>query len=306
MKNHAKKIATLVLAIATICLMAIPSFAINGINDAKFKEKDCWVISRKASYVNPDTGLTVDGGDDTLMGMAMSNSLVDKKMLLEHANGKYYITFSMVGMSFSKDFKVEIIGKDGKIRTAKHAITYTNKQSLGTQHFRVEVRKDDKYISPSLFVLPMGRRVQFFLIPELASARNGCGPFVSEFYSGRYERETQKDMSGFIDNIPQNSNVQKPVDPGQPTEMTTVTEKTTKPIKTEIETVIDVTQAETALEEITETEFATDESALESTATQSKDDGMSTGAKVGIAVCVIAALAIIGGVVYIIITKKKA
>ena len=320
MRNRTKKIVALVLAIATICLMAIPSFAISGINN--FKENDCWKIGRTASYVNPDTGLTADGGDNSPIGMAMSNNLVDKRMMLEHTpDGKYYITFSMVGMTFSKDLRVYRIDANGKQIPVQHAVTYTSMQSLGTQHMRIEVKPTDKYISVRLFVIAMGRDVQFYITPELGNAQKGCGPFVSEFYPGRYEQETQKDMSGFIDLIPTKPGGDKPGDAGQQIEMTTtprkpvkpVAPKPAKPIPVPTETTVEetvtetetMTETEVLLDEITDAELATDEIAEETTA-EAKDEGMSTGAKVGIAIGVIAALAVIGGVVYVVISKKKA
>lgn len=321
MRNSTKKIAALALAIATICLMAIPSFAINGINS--FKDNDCWKIGRTASYVNPDTGLTADGGDNSPIGMAMSNNLVDKRMMLEHTpDGKYYITFSMVGMTFSKDLRVYRIDANGKQIAAKHAVTYTSNQSLGTQHMRIEVKPTDKYISVRLFVMAMGRDVQFYITPELGNAQKGCGPFVSEFYPGRYEQETQNDMSGFIDLIPTKPGGEKPGESGQQGAMTTVPRQPVKPVapkpqkpipaptqtsQQEISTQSETTtleQTETLLDEITDTELATDE--LEETTIEVKDEGMSTGAKAGIIIGVIAAVAIIGGVIYVIINKKKA
>ena len=58
-------------------------------------------------------------------------------------------------------------------------------------HYRFEVDSADNYISPILYVEPMGRDVQFFVKLDMASAQAGTGKFVSEMISAE-EPQTEE------------------------------------------------------------------------------------------------------------------
>lgn len=299
-----KKLSALLLCLCMTAVFALPTFAFS--NFSKVKKDDAYVIGRTTSYVNPDTGLTADGGKNNPMGTLMANTLVDKKLMTETVNGKTYITFSMAGMSFAKDFSVRIVDKDGNFRDAEHKVTYSDSKSLGTQHFRIEIKPTDKYINPGLFINVMGKRMQFFIIPDFSSAVPGCGPFVSEFYSGKYEQESQKDISGFVNLIP---GAPKPGDVAEP-----VTEKATEPasvpaVSEQAET--SAPQTETAVPETTTTTVPeitipavqTEEETSSEEATEATEE--KNGLSGWIIAAVVAAVVIIAAIIISIVLYKR-
>lgn len=140
-----------------------------------------YTISRKTSYVNPETGKTVDGGTNIALGDSMCASIVEDNMLLEKSNGKTYITIGIGLMSNIQNVKIQVRDENGTYKDAQ--ITQTGScQRTGDvcNHYRFEVPSADSYISPILYVTPMGRDVQFFVIPDLSTAKEGTGNFVSQ------------------------------------------------------------------------------------------------------------------------------
>lgn len=139
-----------------------------------------YIISRKTSYVNPDTGKTEDGGTNIALGESMCSSIIDDKILVEKSNGKTYVTIGIGLMSNIENIKIKVQDNNGKYRDAKITKTGSCKRDGDTcNHYRFEVYSEDKNISPILFVTPMGRDVQFFIIPNVKSAKAGTGNFVS-------------------------------------------------------------------------------------------------------------------------------
>ena len=47
-------------------------------------------------------------------------------------------------------------------------------------HYRIQVSSLDIYISPIMYVSPMGRDVQFFIKPNISSAISGTGVYNSQ------------------------------------------------------------------------------------------------------------------------------
>ena len=92
-------------------------------------------------------------------------------------------------MSNVSDVRMQIQETDGTYRDVEITQTGSCERDGDTcNHYRFEVDSADNYISPILYVEPMGRDVQFFVKLDMASAQAGTGKFVSEMISQKSRR----------------------------------------------------------------------------------------------------------------------
>lgn len=172
------------VALALALMMPFSAFAAD-------LEDGAYTVSRKTSYVNPETGKTEDGGTNIALGDSMCSSIVEDQLLVEKSNGKTYVTIGIGLMSNIQSVKIKVQDKKGKYRDAKVTKTGSCKRDGDScNHYRFEVYSTDKYISPVVFVTPMGREVQFFVKLEMNTAKKGTGNFVSEMVKKEAEKTT--------------------------------------------------------------------------------------------------------------------
>ncbi len=175
LRNH-RSVLQVIVALCLIFSLSLSAFAVNGVKQLK---DGAYLIKAQTSYVNPDTGKTASGGDDSPMGKMMCDRYVGADMLLEKVGDKLYVTFSMTGAKELKNFKVEIVDKNGNFRTADYKVTGKDADK-DEAHYRVEMKADDRYISPSFLVEIMKKQIQFFITPNVTGAVEGNGKFLSE------------------------------------------------------------------------------------------------------------------------------
>lgn len=170
-----KKIISLVCMAAFIILTtSFPVYA------SELKD-GAYTVGRETSYVNPETGETEDGGTNIALGDSMCASIVDDRLLVEQTDGKTYVTIGIGLMSNIEDVRIQVKDSGGKYRDAEITKTGSCQRDNDTcNHYRFEVHSADEYISPIIYVTPMGRDVQFFVMPDISSAKKGTGNFVSE------------------------------------------------------------------------------------------------------------------------------
>lgn len=151
-------------------------------------EDGAYTVGRTTSYVNPDTGETVDGGTNIALGDSMCASIVEETALVEQSNGKTYVTLGLGLMSNISEVRIQLMDADGNFRDAELTQTGSCERDGDTcNHYRFEMTGNDKYISPIIYVTPMGRDVQFFVTLDLDSAQPGTGNFVSEMLTAEQE-----------------------------------------------------------------------------------------------------------------------
>lgn len=186
-KGAASVIAAILLA---ALLLLLPARAL---------EDGAYTVGRTTSYVNPDTGETIDGGTNIALGDSMCASIVEETALVEQSNGKTYVTLGLGLMSNISDVRIQLMDADGKFRDAELTQTGSCERDGDTcNHYRFEMKEDDKYISPILYVTPMGRDVQFFVTLDLDSAQPGTGNFVSEMLSTETEGTSGASVTGWV------------------------------------------------------------------------------------------------------------
>lgn len=169
-----KILSFLFVAMILLSMTAITAFA-------STLEDGAYTVSLQTSYVNPETGSTVDGGTNIALGDSMCASIVEDHLLVEQTNGKTYVTIGIGLMSNIENVRIQVQDENGTYHEAAITLTGSCQRTGDTcNHYRFEVFSADGYISPIIYVTPMGRDVQFFVLPDISSAQAGTGNFVSE------------------------------------------------------------------------------------------------------------------------------
>lgn len=175
--------------LTAILMMAVP-LPVFAFDDGAY------TVSRTTSYANPETGETADGGTNIALGDSMSESIVEKEVLVEQSKGKTYVTLGIGLMSNISNVKVQIQREDGTYSDAEITQTGSHETNGDTcNHYRFEVDSTDKYISPILYVDPMGRDVQFFVKLNMDTAKPGTGVFLSEMIPAENQAEESEEES---------------------------------------------------------------------------------------------------------------
>lgn len=139
------------------------------------------LVSRSTSYTNPLTGKTEDGGENIALGESMVSNIVESQLLVEQTNGKYYITVGLGLASNVSNIRFKVMNSSGSMSSV--SATKTGSSSANgdsVNHYRLQVSSLDLYISPIMYVNPMGRDVQFFIKPNISSAIVGTGIYSSQ------------------------------------------------------------------------------------------------------------------------------
>ena len=143
-----------------------------------------YLVSRSTSYTNPLTGKTEDGGENIALGESMVSNIVESQLLVEQTNGKYYITVGLGLASNVSNIRFKVMNSSGSMSSV--SATKTGSSSANgdsVNHYRLQVSSLDLYISPIIYVNPMGRDVQFFIKPNISSAIVGTGIYSSQMIS---------------------------------------------------------------------------------------------------------------------------
>ena len=176
-------------AFAAVVLLAsaVPAFAL---------ENGAYLVGRSTSYAHPETGLTLDGGTNIALGDSMCASIVEDQILVEAVDGKMYVTMGLGLMSNISSVQIEIVDQNGNFRPVDFVQTGSCQRNGDIcNHYRFEMLPTDKYVSPMLFVDPMGRTVQFFVSLDLAGAVPGTGNYVSEMVPAAVSDETEPEVT---------------------------------------------------------------------------------------------------------------
>lgn len=145
-----------------LCLWIVLSLIIPV--KVKGLEDGAYVTGRSASYVNPVTGTTSDGGSNIALGDSMCASITENQLLIEVVNGKIYATIGLGLASNVSNVRFNLMNNDGSTYPVSSTLTgssYNNGDTVN--HYRIELAYLGQWISPIIYVGPMGRDVQFFI-----------------------------------------------------------------------------------------------------------------------------------------------
>lgn len=131
---------------------------VSALNDGAY------LVSRSTSYTNPLTDKTEDGGENIVLGESMVSNIVESQLLVEQINGKYYITVGLGLASNVSNVRFKVMTSSGSMSSVSATKTGSSSANGDTvNHYRLQVSSLELYISPIMYVNPMGRDVQFFI-----------------------------------------------------------------------------------------------------------------------------------------------
>lgn len=160
---------------------------VSALNDGAY------LVSRSTSYTNPLTGKTEDGGENIALGESMVSNIVESQLLVEQTNGKYYITVGLGLASNVSNVRFKVMTSSGSMSSVSATKTGSSSANGDTvNHYRLQVSSLELYISPIMYVNPMGRDVQFFIKPNISSAIAGTGVYNSQMIPQNTETSTSQ------------------------------------------------------------------------------------------------------------------
>ena len=146
-------------------ITAIPAYAAsNGIYSA----------TATPHYRNPLTGKIEDSGgeDSEVLGQSMTESATDTKALVEvDSNGNTYITVRLKLMDNIQNPTFKVDGSSVSASLMQEDYT------ANTADYRMKVSSENSVIRCSMYVVPMGRDVVFFI--TVSNLKSGSGDFVT-------------------------------------------------------------------------------------------------------------------------------
>lgn len=160
---------------------------VSALNDGAY------LVSCSTSYTNPLTGKTEDGGENIALGESMVSNIVESQLLVEQINGKYYITVGLGLASNVSNVRFKVMTSSGSMSSVSATKTGSSSANGDTvNHYRLQVSSLELYISPIMYVNPMGRDVQFFIKPNISSAIAGTGIYNSQMIPQNTQTNTSK------------------------------------------------------------------------------------------------------------------
>ncbi len=164
--NFFKTLCGMVVMLALVAgITAIPAYAAsNGI----------YTATATPHYRNPLTGKIEDSGgeDSEVLGQSMTESATYTKALVEvDSNGNTYIT---VRLKLMDNIQNPTFMVDGNSVSAS---LMQEDYSANTADYRMKVASENSVIRCSMYVVPMGRDVIFFI--TVSNLNSGSGDFVT-------------------------------------------------------------------------------------------------------------------------------
>lgn len=191
--NFFKALCSMVVMLALVAgITAIPAYAAsNGI----------YTATATPHYRNPLTGKIEDSGgeDSEVLGQSMTESATDTRALVEvDSNGNTYITVRLKLMDNIQNptFKV-----DG---SSVSASLMQEDYSANTADYRMKVASENSVIRCSMYVVPMGRDVIFFI--TVSNLKSGSGDFVTSITVNNNKSNNNSNNANSSNNSYSNNN----------------------------------------------------------------------------------------------------
>jgi hypothetical protein len=150
--------------IAAFCAVLISAAALPA---AMFAAEDgVYLATTNTYYLNPDTGVTDDGGSrNAAIGEGMCRSVIYEKALVEIDGGAVYVTVRVRLVSNMGAIKFTVQQKPGDPSSYASVSPRIISEDAGedTADYRFSVPSVTSYIGCSTYVTPMGRDVKFYM-----------------------------------------------------------------------------------------------------------------------------------------------
>lgn len=190
MKNTATKLfralcGMVVMLVLVASITSVPVLAAsNGI----------YIATATPHYKHPTTGVIEDSGgaSSAVLGQSMTESATYKKALVEvDPQGNTYITIRLQLMDNIQNPSFQV---DGKSVTADIMQENWGSSSTDTTaDFRMKVNSENSVIRVSMYVVPMGRNVVFYI--TVSNLQQGSGDFITSVKVVEPEPDPKPDTS---------------------------------------------------------------------------------------------------------------
>ncbi len=170
MKKYCTKLFRVLCGIAVMLALgagmsAVPALAAsNGI----------YLATATPHYRHPVTGVIEDAGGDgsAVLGQSMTESALDRQALVEvDPEGNTYVTVRLKLMDNIENPTFQVDG------SSVSASLMQEDYSVNTADFRMRVNSEDSVIRCSMYVVPMGRQVVFYI--TVSGLYEGSGDFIT-------------------------------------------------------------------------------------------------------------------------------
>ena len=175
MKHHtAKRLFKRVLkSVCGVAVMLVLAASITAI-PAYAAENGIYLATATPHYKHPTTGVNEDAGGDgsAVLGQSMTESATYTKALVEvDAEGRTYVTVRLKLMDNIESPTFQVDGKSVSVSCMQE--DYSN----NTADFRMRVGSEHSVIRCSMYVVPMGRQVIFYI--TVSNLQSGSGDFIT-------------------------------------------------------------------------------------------------------------------------------
>ena len=191
--NFFKTLCSMVVMLALVAgITAIPAYAAsNGI----------YTATATPHYRNPLTGKIEDSGgeDSEVLGQSMTESATYTKALVEvDSNGNTYITVRLKLMDNIQNPTFMVDGSTVSVSLMQEDY------SANTADYRMKVASENSVIRCSMYVVPMGRDVIFFI--TVSNLNSGSGDFVTSISVNNNKSNNSSNNANSSNNSYSNNN----------------------------------------------------------------------------------------------------
>jgi hypothetical protein len=168
----------------TLAAALVLALAVAGTFPAAAAEREdgVYLAETITNYLNPDTGVTDDGGSKNVaLGEGMCRSVVYEKALVEISGGKVYATVRLQLMSNMKDFRLYVQDEPKGSYTKAAPRVMQEDAGADTADYRVELPDVTSNMSWEMYVIPMGRDVKFYMNLSDSLTQGGNVDFVVSY-----------------------------------------------------------------------------------------------------------------------------
>ena len=298
-------LCSMVVMLALVAgITAIPTYAVsNGI----------YTATATPHYKHPKTGVIEDSGgsNSAVLGQSMTESATDTHALVEaDSDGAVYVTVRLKLMDNITNPTFRVDDKDVSAALMQEDYTYN------TADYRMRVNSENSIIRCSMYVVPMGRNVIFYI--TVSNLQSGSGDFVTSITVNNQQQNNNNNSNNSNNNSNNGNNANNSTNNNQSAGSSDNNSADSKAEESKTEETINSTEETTTAPSTTTAVQSTaddenvglqvfDESGKEVEQTSAKTDaGSSNFAVVWIIVGIVALLAIAGFCVwYFLFFKKK-
>lgn len=175
-----KKICKIISAcsIAAAMLISVLCFNVMALDNGTYE------MATVTSYVNPDTGMTDDGGTGNIeLGNGMCRSALYEKAIVEQKDSGVIITLRMQLYSNLSNIRFAVQqAPKGEYKDIQYSIIKESASS-NSADIQIEAPNADSYVQVKMYVGPMGRDVCFYWNCDTSTAVSSDGAMAEEAVS---------------------------------------------------------------------------------------------------------------------------